>query len=68
MPSKCTFNCFKGNVVLHYKRYSKDQLPNSEDPTTYLLDEDKYGILVLRVCNNDTVITSYNNVFISSFV
>ncbi|KAJ7372556.1 hypothetical protein OS493_019067 [Desmophyllum pertusum] len=39
----------EGNVVLHFKRYTKDRwLPDSADPTTYLSDEDKYGILVFK--------------------
>lgn len=39
-----------GNVVLHYKRYATDKwLPDANDPSTYLSDVDKYGILVFKV-------------------
>ena len=35
---------------MHYKRYSKDKwLPDPEDATTYLSDNDRYGILVFNV-------------------
>ncbi|XP_015775408.1 PREDICTED: uncharacterized protein LOC107353587 [Acropora digitifera] len=39
----------EGNVVMHYKRYSKDKwLPDPEDATTFLSDNDRYGILVFN--------------------
>ncbi|XP_015749065.1 PREDICTED: uncharacterized protein LOC107328834 [Acropora digitifera] len=39
----------EGNVVMHYKRYSKDKwLPDPEDATTYLSDNDRYGIFVFN--------------------
>ena len=42
--------CLQGNVVMHYKRYSKDKwLPDPEDATTYLSDNDRCGILVFNV-------------------
>ena len=35
---------------MHYKRYSKDKwLPDPEDATTYLSDNDRYGIFVFNV-------------------
>ena len=49
----------KGNVVLHFKRYTKDRwLPDSADPTTYLSDEDKYGILVFKASDKKPDIVS----------
>ena len=50
MKLKFYLNFGPGNVVMHYKRYAKDPwLPNSQDPSTYLSEEDKYGILIFKV-------------------
>lgn len=50
MKLKFYLNFGTGNVVMHYKRYAKDPwLPNSQDPSTYLSEEDKYGILIFKV-------------------
>ena len=35
---------------MHYKRYAKDPwLPDGQDPSTYLNEEDRYGILIFNV-------------------
>ena len=40
---------------MHYKRYAKDiWLPDSDDPTTYIFEEDKCEILIFKVSNKRT--------------
>ncbi len=55
----------KGNVVLHYKRYATDKwLPDADDASTFLVDEDKCGILVFKArikCYNRSMLTMLLN-------